>query len=193
MAPVHLLSAETWSNYTRAVSVHLDVDEVEKWIDECEQLFIVPAIGMKLFLRLTSGAVLNEREILLLEGGIYKSGSVRVENDGDISTWDKTFGCSFTEEDVLFKGLRHALAYFVLAKMIRNDGGMLSRGGYFRHEDEHANHYDYKNNVNRYNDAMNVAETYLNGALLYAKEAGMISCNKERVRGTRVRIISVGE
>lgn len=188
---VHLLTAKTWPNYTRAVSVHLDDDEVEKWIDECEQLFILPAIGAKFFLKLTSGRELNDKELLLLEGGLYNSGSVRTENDGDVSTFDHTFGCAFTDEDILFKGLRHALAYFVLAKMMRNDGGLLSRGGFFRHEDEHASHFDDKNAVNRYNDAMNVAETYLNGALQYL--ATWKRSTVKRVRGSRVRILSVGD
>lgn len=174
----HLLTADTWPLYTRAVSVHLDAEEVEKWIDECEHLFIIPAIGGELFKRLASGKELTAEEEKLLEGGDY----VRME---------RGCGVSFT---ALFKGLRWALAYFVLAKMMRNDGGLLSRGGFFRHDDEHASHWDDKNSVNRYNDVMNVAENYLDGALLYWKSIKKEDCKSgARVRGTRVRIISVGD
>lgn len=174
----HLLTAETWPNYTRAVSVHLDAEEVEKWIDECEHLFIIPAIGGELFGRLTGDEELSEQEVKLLEGGEYDQ---------------EECGCNHVWAGV-FKGLRWALAYFVLAKMIRNDGGMLSRGGFFRHDDEHASHLDDKNNVNRYNDVMNVAENYLNGALLYWQSVNKGDCKADsRVRGTRVRIISVGD
>jgi hypothetical protein len=174
----HLLTAETWPLYTRAVSQHLDDEEVEKWIDECEQLFIVPAIGADLFVRLADGEELTEQEEKLLEGGSYIQ---------------ERCGCSDAYVG-MFKGLRWALSYFVLAKMIRNDGGMLSRGGFFRHDDEHGSHLDDRNNVNRYNDVMNVAETYLNGALLYWKSINKEDCKSgARVRGSRVRIISVGD
>ena len=174
----HLLTAEMWPKYTRAVSQHLDDEEVEKWIDECEQLFIVPAIGADLFVRLAKGDELTEQEERLLEGGSYNK---------------ERCGCSDAYVGI-FKGLRWALGYFVLAKMIRNDGGMLSRGGFFRHDDEHGNHLDDRNNVNRYNDVMNVAETYLNGALLYWKSIHKGDCKSgTRVRGSRVRIISVGD
>lgn len=175
----HLLTAETWPNYTRAVSIHLDAEEVEKWIDECEYLFIVPAVGGELFMRLTSGEELTDKEVKLLEGGRYEGTGTEC-------------GCTGMHAG-LFKGLRWALGYFVLAKMMRNDGGLLSRGGFFRHDDEHGSHLDDRNAVNRYNDAMNVAENYLNGALLYAKEAGLMACGGGRVRGSRVRIMSVGD
>lgn len=154
--------------------MHIDADEVERWIDECEHLFIVPAIGADMYERLTSGEKLTEQEEMLLEGGAYAQ-----KNE---------------KGTCLFKGLRWALGYFVLAKMIRNDGGMLSRGGFFRHDDEHGSHLDDRNNVNRYNDAMNVAETYLNGALLYWESINKDDCKSgARVRGSRVRIISVGD
>lgn len=151
--------------------MHIDAEEVEKWIDECEHLFIVPAIGAEMYARLTSGEILTEQEEMLLEGGAYVQ---------------KGKGTA------LFKGLRWALGYYVLAKMIRNDGGLLSRGGFFRHEDEYGSRLDDKNNVNRYNDAMNVADSYLNGALLYMS-TWKDDCKVEKVRGSRVRIISVGD
>lgn len=170
----------------------MDAQEVEAFIDECEQIHIIPAIGTKLFLRLVSGDVLNDKETLLLEGGIYKGGSVRTEDDGDVSTWDHTFGCAFTDEDILFKGLRHALAYYVLAKMVKNDGALLSRGGMFLHEDEHASRMDDRGRVDRYNDIMSTAEMYMGGALAYLKTwKGKEKI--ERVRQTRINIKSIGD
>ena len=41
----HLLTADNWKEYTRVSSIHLDSAEVEVFIDECEQLFIIPGIG----------------------------------------------------------------------------------------------------------------------------------------------------
>lgn len=188
----HLLTAEIWPNYTRMVSSHLDAKEVEAFIDECEQLYIVPAIGVKLFFRLANGDDLNEKETLLLEGGAYQRGRVLTENDVDVSTFDHTFDCSLTDEDVLFKGLRHALAYFVLAKMVKNDGAILSRGGMFLHNDEHASHLDDKGRIDRYNDIMNTAEIYMAGALEYLSTWKSKQRVRE-VRQTRMRIKAIGD
>lgn len=187
-----MLTAETWPRYTRMVSVHLDAEEVEAFIDECEQMHIVPAIGTKLFLRLVSGEELNGKENLLLEGGVYKGGSVRTENDGDVSTFDHTFCVKFADEDILFKGLRHALAYFVLAKMVKNDGAMLSRGGMFLHDDEHASRMDDRGRVDRYNDIMNTAETYLGGALAYLRTWEGRE-KTEAIRQSRINIKAIGD
>lgn len=66
----HLLTADNWKEYTRVSSIHLDSAEVEVFIDECEQLFIIPGIGADIFLKLV-GEELDERQKLLLEGGEY--------------------------------------------------------------------------------------------------------------------------
>lgn len=166
----HLLTAENWKDYTRLSSIHVDVDEVEKFIDECEQLFIVPAIGADLFLELI-GESLTENQSLLLEGGQYVCKSKKKR---------------------IFKGIRHALAYFVYAKMAKNDGAMLGRSGFLQHQDEHASRMDDKNRVNRYNDLMNVAETYLSGALEFLKTWDNVE-DIQPVRGSRVRIVDIGD
>ncbi len=166
----HLLTAKNWAQYTRFVSRHVDNEEVEAFIDECEQLFIIPAIGAETFLALC-GEKLTEEQTLLLEGGQYVGKS---------------------KEKRIFKGLRSALAYFVYAKMAKNDGAMVGRSGFLQHDDEHASRMDDKNRVNKYNDLMNVAEHYLSGAMKY-----LSTWNKKDevkpVRGSRVRIIEVGE
>ena len=91
----HLLTADNWKEYTRVSSIHLDSAEVEVFIDECEQLFIIPGIGADIFLKLV-GEELDERQKLLLEGGEYI---------------DKG------QKKHVFKGIRHTLAYFVYVRM----------------------------------------------------------------------------
>ncbi|WP_025831300.1 hypothetical protein [Bacteroides stercorirosoris] len=66
----HLLTADNWSGYTRIASKHVDEEEVDTFIEECEQLFIIPAVGSDMFLRLV-GEDLDENLSLLLEGGEY--------------------------------------------------------------------------------------------------------------------------
>lgn len=166
----HLLTADDWSGYTRITSKHVDAEEVETFIEECEQLFIIPAVGSDMFLKLV-GDSLDENQSLLLEGGEYV---------------DKV------QKKHVFKGIRYALAYYVYAKMAKNDGAMISRSGFMQHNDEYAARLDDKNRVNKYNDLMNVAESYLSGALEFLKTWDGMKDVKP-VRGSRVRIIDVGE
>lgn len=166
----HLLTADNWSEYTRFSSKHVDEKEIETFIEECEQLFIIPAIGSDMFLMLV-GESLDDNQSLLLEGGEYV---------------DKA------KKKHVFKGIRHALAYFVYAKMAKNDGAMVSRSGFIQHNDEYAARMDDKNRVNRYNDLMNVAESYLSGALEFLKTWDGMKDVKP-VRGTRVKIIDIGD
>lgn len=166
----HLLTADNWSEYTRIASKHVDGDEVETFIDECEQLFIIPAIGSDMFLELTCDS-LKDSQSLLLEGGEYT---------------DKG------QKKHIFKGIRYALAYFVYAKMAKNDGAIVSRSGFMQHNDEYAARMDDKNRVNKYNDLMNVAENYLSGALEYMRTWDGMDKMKP-VRGSRVRIIDIGD
>lgn len=165
----HLLTADNWSRYTRIASKHVDEEEVDTFIEECEQLFIIPAVGSDMFLRLV-GEDLDENLSLLLEGGEYV---------------DKA------QKKHVFKGIRYALAYFVYAKMAKNDGSMLSRAGFLQPQDEYAARMDDKNRINRYNDLMNVAESYLSGSLEYLKTWDDVKVKP--VRGSRVRIIDIGD
>ncbi len=165
----HLLTADNWSGYTRIASKHVDEEEVDTFIEECEQLFIIPAVGSDMFLRLV-GEDLDENLSLLLEGGEYV---------------DKA------QKKHVFKGIRYALAYFVYAKMAKNDGAMISRSGFMQHNDEYAARMDDKNRVNKYNDLMNVAESYLSGALEFLKTWDDVEVKP--IRGSRVRIIDIGD
>lgn len=151
-------------------SKNMDNEEVNAFIEECEQLFIIPAIGAELFLKLL-GASLDEKQSLLLEGGIYVD--------------DR-------QKKHIFKGIRFALAYFVYAKIAKNDGAIASRSGFLQHDDEYASRMDDKNRVNRYNELMNVAEVYLSGALEYLKTWDGMKEVKP-VRGSRVHIVDVGD
>lgn len=164
----HLITAEQFRTLARPVSTHLDELEVLQYIDECEMLYIIPAIGY----------------------GNYNHAVNIPEMEGDESTFDKTFdgtfddlfepniwlnggefercdcGCGGGEKDWCV-GLRKTLAYFVYARMGRADGNIIARAGYMRHNDQYADHvYDTQK---AYNDVMNTAETYLAGCLRYAK------------------------
>ena len=172
----HILTAGELKGYVRPISRHVDDEELETFIRECEDTVIIPAIGLKRFKELCgeenqSG---DENRILLC-GGEYKN------RKGELKQ------CV---------GLKAALSYFTYAKMIMSDGTILTRTGLMQHNDSYAERSDDKNRVRRYNDVMNVAEEYLSTCLAYLASLNKVCCgNAEagRVKGTRVRIHAIGD
>lgn len=165
----HLITVEDFKKLARPTSKHIDEEEVNTFIRECEDIYIIPAIGLARYKALQDGDQGEEKKTLL-EGGEYR------DKEGKLKK------CS---------GLQLTLSYFVYGKMVMSDGGLLTRTGLMQHNDSYASREDDKNRVRQYNDAMEVAETYLGSCLSYLKE---ISGEKVRpVRGTRLRIHSIGE
>jgi hypothetical protein len=180
-----LIWPEQFRELARPVSVHVDDDEVAQFIRECEDVYIIPAIGWPTIKLATMTdpctadwlAIYDDTfdAAVLLDGGEYNPG------DGcDCGTDGETRYCN---------GLRKALAYFVYAKMLRNDGAIIARAGAMQHNDQYAYHVNDAE-LKRYDDTMNVAERYLGECLEYANRHN----NKNRTaRQTRCRIIAVGD
>ena len=176
--PAHLLTVEEFRQLARPTSKHVDVEEVRAFIREVEDMTIIPAFGLDVFERLT-GEELDDNEKILLDGGTWVQ-SVVDRCDGQNGLRRK---CS---------GLKTALAYFVYGKMLQSDGGIVTRTGVMRHDDEYASHVDDKNRVRRYNDVMNVAESYLSGCLQFwknVKGCGSVG----QVRASRVHVHAIGD
>ena len=169
MANKHILTVEEFKELARPTSKHVDEDEVMAFVRECEDIHIIPAVGLEKYQALLEESI-SEPDKILLEGGIY-------EKDG------KKEKCA---------GLKTALAYFVYAKMAMADGSIMTRSGMVQHNDSYAERTDDKNRVRRYDDVMNVAEEYLNSALLYLRTLEGYEESKP-VRGTRLKIHSIGD
>jgi len=174
MESKHILTVEEFRELARPTSKHVDEKEVTAFISECENLNIIKAVGLDTFEALVGDEV-DEEHRVLLEGGV----------------WTQTMQDGKERKRMRCVGLKQALAYFVYAKMIQSDGGIVTRTGMMRHDDEHASHADDKNRVRRYNDAMNVAEEYLTGCLLYWRS---VKGDEVRpVRGSRVHVHAIGD
>lgn len=172
----HLLSVEGFRALARPTSSHLDEDEVRKFIEECEDVYIIPAFGLETFKTLLNVEISQGmEEDVLLNGGEWEDRECRC--GGGLKR------CH---------GIRKALAYYVYARMMQNDGGIVTRSGFVRHDDEYASRDDDKNRVRKYNEVMNVAELYLSSCLEYWKNRSGC-CGERKVRGTRVRIHSIGD
>lgn len=169
MANKHILTVEEFKELARPTSKHVDEDEVMAFVRECEDIHIIPAVGLEKYQALLEESI-SEPDKILLEGGIY-------EKDG------KKEKCA---------GLKTALAYFVYAKMAMADGSIMTRSGMVQHNDSYAERTDDKNRVRRYDNVMNVAEEYLNTALLYLTTLEGYEETKP-VRGTRLKIHSIGD
>lgn len=172
----HILTAGELKGYVRPISRHVDDEELETFIRECEDTVIIPAIGLKRFKELCGEEnQLGDENRILLCGGEYEN------RKGELKQ------CV---------GLKAALSYFTYAKMIMSDGTILTRTGLMQHNDSYAERSDDKNRVRRYNDVMNVAEEYLSTCLAYLASLNKECCgNAEagRMKGTRVRIHAIGD
>lgn len=181
-----LIWPEQFRELARPVSIHTDDDEIAQFIRECEDLFIIPAVGWPTLKLATMtdpceadwGTVYAEGfdAAVLLDGGEYVPGGGSSVCDGN----GETRYCN---------GLRKALAYYVYAKMLRNDGNILARAGAMQHQDQYAYHTNDPE-LKRYNDTMSIAEKYLGECIEYAN---MYKQAKRTVRGSRARIIAVGD
>lgn len=161
----HLISFEEFGTLTRIVSQHLDEYEVERYIEECEDVYIIPAIGLDVWDDVMAGGQKD-----LLNGCVY------------VDCCGNRHKC---------KGLKSAVAYYVYAKLAMNDGSIVSRSGFMQHVDERAQRASDRQRVDRYNDVMKIADKYLAECVLYIKE----NINKcvEPMRGNGTHIISIGD
>lgn len=174
-----IICAEEFIAWTRAASVHLDEKEVEPFIDEAEQMFIIPAIGFSLFEWLVypdkekPDYLDDEFDVdIIINGGAYDS------------------GCCGSERKFC-KGLKAATSYYAYAKMARADGSIIARAGYMRHRDDYADHVD-DSKLKQYNDVMDIAEAYLAQCVDYIN-AHKSGCVKNRVKPTRAKIKAIGK
>lgn len=180
-----LIWPEQFRALARPVSIHTDDDEIAQFTRECEDVHIIPAIGwptMKLA-TMTDPCAADWSTIydedfdatILLDGGEYDPGT--------------GCGCGTDGEKRYCNGLRKALAYFVYAKMLRNDGSIIARAGAMQHQDQYAYHTN-DGELKRYDDTMAIAEKYLGECLEYANQHNN---TKHTARQTRCRIIAVGD
>lgn len=178
----HLIDAEQFRELARPVSFHLDEEEIDAFIAECEDVYIIPAIGYGNFAKAAQGEPFTG----IFDGMFSPSTWL---DGGEYDATDKC-GCSVTEK-AWCAGLRKALAYFVYARMGRADGSILARSGYMRHEDSYAEHVPTEQK--QYDDVMNVAERYLASCMKYAQMHTSECKGVRPVRGTRATIKAIGD
>ncbi len=166
----HILTVDEFKTLARPTSKHLDADEVQSFIGECEDIFIIPAIGLDKFEALKKEELSDEDKILLSGGAFENKAGVKSK-------------CA---------GIKKSLAYFVYGKLAMSDGSVITRSGMMQHNDSYASRTDDKNRVRRYDDVMDVAEAYLGSCLEYLKTQKGFEDLKP-VRGSRLHIHAIGD
>lgn len=172
-----LITLAQFRELSRPTSAHLDEESVNALITECEDTFIIPAIGWGSFKAATdSGEWAN----------VSDGFNANILTDG--GEWEQ-ISCDGVHISRYCPGLRKALAYFVYAKLLRSDGTILSRAGAMRHNEDYGNHIDTLQK--QYNDIMDIAESYLSDTLMYLKAMSSGKINK--VRGSRAKVHAIGD
>ncbi len=167
----HLITPDEVKQLSRPISGHVNDDDVIRFTDETEQMDVIPAIGTELYLALLDGPA-DDRYRVLMDGGVYDG------SDG---------------KKHIFKGLKVAIAYYVYARLIKNDGRILSESGFLSHNDEYGSKPDDKQKYVSYNDTLNVAKKYLADVLEYLKLTDNTFDKNAKVRNNGVRITAIGD
>lgn len=173
-----LITVDQFRELARPTSTHLDEDEVNAYIRECEDANIIPAIGWDRFKAATEqgewgDSVLPDfQPATFLDGGEYSQDETKVQK--------------------YISGIRKALAYFTYARLFRADGTIISRAGGMRHRDDYSDHVQDVSRNKQYNDIMDMAERYLSDSLEYLK-AFTPKGEVKAQRGTRAHIHAIGD
>ncbi|MBR1801014.1 MAG: hypothetical protein IJ767_05900 [Bacteroidaceae bacterium] len=182
----HLISLDEFKVLARPASVHIDEGEVMAFVREAEDLYVKPLIGIDTFTTLAETQVpeneLTEPLRTLYLGGTWTKGS-------GAGAAKEACGCGEMQECA---GLKRAVAYLAYARMVAADGGMLTRTGYYQHDDSYASRMDDKNRANARRDVQNMADFYL-GQCVELWNNGKGCSRGKTPRGTLVRIKSVGK
>ena len=188
----HLITVETLRLLGRPIG-KVDEAQLEAYIEEAEQLLVKPSIGEALYLKLLysdydSG---DDRYSVLLNGGFYDDNAnvyckCKSENEDDTEENEYHVGSHH------IMGLRPAISYYVYAQNIMTGDFQSTRYGMVVKDNDYSTHLSSKERSDAYNNALEVANTYLNESVVYAKKVGLINA-RTRVRGAgSVRIKRIG-
>lgn len=181
----HLINIEDFTSLARPTSIHLDEEEVNAYIRECEDAYVIPAIGYAVFKYATQEEAERPTSLrgsfsldTFLEGGEWTRREYVCGDylgDGTLTYCD---------------GLKKALAYFVWAKMLKADGSIITRAGAMRHEEDYSRHVE-DTSLSLYNDVYDMAQAYLAGCMLYLRDNSVSEVKP--VRGRRARVKAIGD
>lgn len=156
-----LITINEAKTLARPINAKVSDDKILAYIRECESQYIKVALGDDLYndLRVASPSGYDDKQLLLMNGGTYtnKCGKTRI-----------------------FDGLKVALAYYVYAKNVMSGDVESTRYGMVVKEDTYSSHINNKDRATCYNEALQVADSYLADCVVYAKSVDLIECGASR-------------
>jgi len=183
---LHILTAEEFRALARPTSTHLETDIIDAYINECEDVYIIPAIGTTLFGELAT--YVEARQNATEQNPVEPV--EQYDNLLDGKEYTPTSGCGCDGARLNY-GLRKALSYFTYGKMMLDDGLTLTRSGNIQHLDEYGARMAQQQRINRYNDVINTAKMYLDSVLQYIKCE--INPCQPKVHQNNTRIKAIGD
>lgn len=160
----NLITVEEIRLYGRQIGKAVSNDKITAYIEEAEQLHIKPIIGNALYPRLIryidNGT--GEEPLLdtLLDGGIYEYPSCDCGGE--------------EKEEAYVNGLRKAIAYFVYAQNVMVGDFESTRFGMVTKVNDYSEHLSDKNRNECYNNALDMANGYLQECVAYCKAVGLM-------------------
>lgn len=160
----HLTTIENIKSDTRFVSNVLDPKKIDIYIDESEQLNIIPAIGTNLFIDISefiNGVNPVDRTFSKEFGGSYPDYD-KLLNGGIYTIYE--YG---VKRRYIFKGLTETLNYYVWARIVKNNNYTVSRFGLVNKTDQYSQNAELKERLVVEKDALSIADRYLSDVLKY--------------------------
>ena len=192
----HLITPEILRKTGRPIG-KVDSSQLEAYIEEVEQMYIKPVLGDELFLALLfqNYDASDTRYDILLNGGSYR-GAERVDPCSCNAPLIDDEGNDVEGEELpdtkYLTGLRVAMSYFVYAQNIMTGDFQSTRYGMVMKENEYSSHLSSRDRSDAYNNALEVANTYLRECVTYAKSVGLIKASRRAYGSGSVRIRKIG-
>lgn len=166
---VHLVYPNEIKDVGRPIG-RVDEARLMAYITEVEQMYVKPAFGDELFLKIIEQK-LEEPYRLLLDGGIYngKCGSKKY-----------------------FKGLRTAIVYFIQAQNVMSGDYQQTRYGVVVKDGDYSSRVSSKERSDYYNNLLEIANFYLKECIDYCRNTGIIKRSGRPMTAGSLRIAKIG-
>lgn len=142
----------------RDIAANLRDNRLEPYIKECEDAYIMPALGAELYERLTTQQEPTADDLVLLNGAYY----------------DGPNGREYCH------GIRKATAYFAYARVLRNNQVNVTAFGVVQKTGSYSQPTDGTQVTDVAAEAIKMAELYLHSCVKYLHRNDDCACGRKR-------------
>ncbi|MEI8086562.1 MAG: hypothetical protein WCG93_10145 [Paludibacter sp.] len=138
-----------------------DIKRLVPYIDECEKLFILPALGAKQYKAIQTDVALNETGEPLTDN----SGSNLLVGGNELT--ELFDGCYYDSDTKHCEGLIKAMGYLVYSRFVRNQNVNVTAFGIVKKDGQFSEAVDDKTIIRIANDAEKIGLEYLRQCVNY--------------------------